>query len=456
MIVRRLLFLPLLFLAAAQGVANAQEREVTVSDVHNSGCMAYTRGEEASNLPTIVIKKDGADVLVELQNYENNCGTTGFNVTTSIEKGWSGASYSDSVFVSVMPIVPYEADCTCPFNVSFKLQGLESDKFYLTCWWFDGLVELTGSEPVVVENVSEEVLIDESRYLLKKTIRQAFLVACNPSLTGEARIPQEISCQDEQYNVTGINYEAFMSNPSVKKIVIPSTVKTLGYGISGGNYVNPFNYCKSLESIEVEAGNAAVQSVDGVMFDRKMGALLAYPAGSDRQSYEVPEGVTTLENYCLANSTHLMTITLPDGLKSIDAQAFAGCSSLKTLDIPESVNKIELFAFNGTAMAELYIRGVIDPEYMTTGSNPFEPMTMFSGMSTQTKLYVLPDEVDKFKAIYGGPVFPLPSSGETTGIESMNNVQCTMNNVLFDLQGRRIQGSPKHGVYIQNGKKVMR
>ena len=27
---------------------------------------------------------------------------------------------------------------------------------------------------------------------------------------------------------------------------------------------------------------------------------------------------------------------------------------------------------------------------------------------------------------------------------------------LFDLQGRRIQGSPKHGVYIQNGKKVMK
>ena len=46
--------------------------------------------------------------------------------------------------------------------------------------------------------------------------------------------------------------------------------------------------------------------------------------------------------------------------------------------------------------------------------------------------------------------------GEQTGIESMNNVQRTMNNVLFDLQGRRIQGSPKHGVYIQNGKKVMK
>ena len=55
--------------------------------------------------------------------------------------------------------------------------------------------------------------------------------------------------------------------------------------------------------------------------------------------------------------------------------------------------------------------------------------------------------------------------GINTGIESMYNGQDaknngmqegTRNNVLFDLQGRRIQGSPKHGVYIQNGKKVMK
>ena len=55
--------------------------------------------------------------------------------------------------------------------------------------------------------------------------------------------------------------------------------------------------------------------------------------------------------------------------------------------------------------------------------------------------------------------------GINTGIESMYNEQDaknngmqegTRNNVLYDLQGRRIQGSPKHGVYIQNGKKVMK
>ena len=32
----------------------------------------------------------------------------------------------------------------------------------------------------------------------------------------------------------------------------------------------------------------------------------------------------------------------------------------------------------------------------------------------------------------------------------------TINPAIFDLQGRRIQGEPKHGVYIRDGKKVMK
>ena len=47
-------------------------------------------------------------------------------------------------------------------------------------------------------------------------------------------------------------------------------------------------------------------------------------------------------------------------------------------------------------------------------------------------------------------------SGDTTDIKATNHVHRTKNNVLFDLQGRRLNTEPKHGVYIQNGRKVMR
>ena len=44
--------------------------------------------------------------------------------------------------------------------------------------------------------------------------------------------------------------------------------------------------------------------------------------------------------------------------------------------------------------------------------------------------------------------------GGTTGIVSMYNEQCTMNNDIFDLQGRKVT-KPTKGMYIVNGKKVM-
>ena len=44
---------------------------------------------------------------------------------------------------------------------------------------------------------------------------------------------------------------------------------------------------------------------------------------------------------------------------------------------------------------------------------------------------------------------------EMTGIESMYNEKCTMNNEVFDLQGRRV-AQPVKGLYIVNGKKVIK
>ena len=45
--------------------------------------------------------------------------------------------------------------CFCPFNVSFTVLDLEPNVFYLKCWWFEGLAELTEGEPLVLEDVRE-------------------------------------------------------------------------------------------------------------------------------------------------------------------------------------------------------------------------------------------------------------------------------------------------------------
>ena len=46
--------------------------------------------------------------------------------------------------------------------------------------------------------------------------------------------------------------------------------------------------------------------------------------------------------------------------------------------------------------------------------------------------------------------------GETTGIIAIDNGQLIMDNEVYDLQGRRVSGTAQKGVYIVNGKKVIK
>ena len=56
----------------------------TASDVQNSGCLSKTRGEEAQMEPTIILTKEGSTLSVQLLNYESNCATQDFNVSSQV------------------------------------------------------------------------------------------------------------------------------------------------------------------------------------------------------------------------------------------------------------------------------------------------------------------------------------------------------------------------------------
>ena len=140
---KKLLFLSILMLLPM--LASAQ----TVSDVQNSGCLNKTRGDESQSVPTIVLTKEGNVLSVQLLNYEENCCAEDFNVTSSINSNSDSGSYWVSISVDAGG---WECDCLCPYNVSFTVRDLEPNSFYLDCWWYEGLVELTEGEPLVLEH----------------------------------------------------------------------------------------------------------------------------------------------------------------------------------------------------------------------------------------------------------------------------------------------------------------
>ena len=149
--------LVILLLMICPMLASAQ----TVSNVQNSGCLSETRGAESQRVPTIILTKEGSTLSVQLLDYESDCCTEDFNVTFSIANG----SNYDVCEVSISP-VSEDCDCVCPYNVSFTVQDLAPNEFYLYCWWYKGMVNLTEGEPLVLEYkvMTEDVMINETTF----------------------------------------------------------------------------------------------------------------------------------------------------------------------------------------------------------------------------------------------------------------------------------------------------
>ena len=504
----------LLFLACvlASLTMSAQDG-LTVGDIQNSGCLSRTRGENEP-LPTIILTKEGSFLSVQLLNYESNCATSDFNVTPTVSGGSDGVPYS--VNINVVPYLPGDEGmyCICPYNVSFTVRDVEANSFYLSCWWYEGEVTLEEGKPLVLEDIWEEVTIDGMKYTLRKAMGRAMLVD-GSTQKGEVRIPSELSYEGKDYTVTSIGESAFTENMNLTKVFIPRTIMNTDLSYNVGFYSDPFYGCTALQSIEVEDGNPAVCSVDGVLFNKEKTKLLSYPAGATQTSYTVPESVTwieplafsysqhlrvvtltdyvtelgysafyecksleevrlpsglkTLANYLFGNCQRLKSVTIPQGvtylglkafycctsltsvtmpesitstdysvfegctsLKSVTlspnlskieynmfancsslkkllipnsvtmvgSEAFKNCSALTSLDLPKSINRLGYSVFAGCKLNSLYIRGVIDSHWMSS--------SIFTDMDTQTELYVLSSEMEKFQAIYKGPIYPLP------------------------------------------------
>ena len=253
---------------------------------------------------------------------------------------------------------------------------------------------------------------------------------------------KKISMSDD---VTSIGSMAFCYNKDLEEIMLSSNLKELTYGL--------FQNCQNLKSVTIPQG---VTSLGMSVFENCTNlisvtlpeSVVKVDGGAFRDCKSLKNvilspNLTELSSSMFAHCSSLTEISIPNGVTTINNLSFLGCTALKSLDIPESVRIIKSGAFNNCNMNTLYIRGIIDSNYMNSN--------IFRGLDTKTKVYVQPSEVEKFQAIYEGKVYPISDAGQTQGISDVNMFGVQADS--YDLQGRRLSKEPAHGVYIQNGRK---
>jgi hypothetical protein len=126
-------------------------------------------------------------------------------------------------------------------------------------------------------------------------------------------------------SVTSIGWSAFWHCASLTNITIPSSVTSIKS--------EAFSNCRSLTGITVDSQNPAYASIDGVLFDKTIQTIIAYPNGKEENSYTIPSSVTAIGVHVFSYSDHLTNITIPFSVTSIGETAFLDCKNLTSITV---------------------------------------------------------------------------------------------------------------------------
>ena len=224
-------------------------------------------------------------------------------------------------------------------------------------------------------------------------------------------------------SITYISAYSFDNCKSLKSIEIPDGVTYMGESV--------FRYCSSLESIVLP---------DNVSF---VGDLAFFECTS-LETIQLSSSLSAIANSMFSGCSNLKTVAIPDRISVIGQYAFKNCTSLKELDFPASVTYLGWGAFQGCKFDHLIIRGVLD--YRSIDK------LIFDKMDTSTIIYTPASQVEKIKKIYDGVVLPLEDYN--SGIQSTSH-SSDMYSPAYDLRGWQYSSTPKNGIYIQNGQKIL-
>ena len=176
----------------------------------------------------------------------------------------------------------------------------------------------------------------------------------------------------------------------------------------------------------------------------------------------------------LANATLMEmqnTTSLENGVLTLNFTAATAIEAGKPYLIKwASADDIENPVFNDVTIASTTPTGVTSTDGKVTFVGQYNPFTInssnksdvlmlgsgnkigYSNNDRTLKCFRAHFEINDLTAVRE---FNLNFDGETTGIVSIDNGQWTIDNSVYDLQGRKVS-NPTKGLYIINGKKVIR
>lgn len=190
-------------------------------------------------------------------------------------------------------------------------------------------------------------------------------------------------------DITIINMHAMSYVDSLKEVVVPSTVSTIGN--------SAFEGCSSLESITLQEGIKTLE-------------YGAFNGCTKLKSIVFPSTISSFGDTVCENCTALTTVTFTDGITAIGESNFKGCTSLTKVQFPDSLLSLGTRNFWGCTV----IKKVVIPDSITVlGEYNFYNCTSLEQVSLPSNLTSIGEY-----AFYFCPIKTLVIPDKVTTIDS--------------------------------------
>ena len=233
-------------------------------------------------------------------------------------------------------------------------------------------------------------------------------------------------------SVTSIGSYSFYYNKFLTSISIPDSVTTMsgqvfyesnalttisiGSGLSSlGD--QSFANIRNLTAINVDASNTSFASIDGVLYNKNISKLWAYPIGKTGTSYVAPNTVTSTAYTVFGSSTKLLTVDLSP-VATLSGQEFINATSVREVTFGNSLVNLKSQVLQGASGLRKLTLGT---GLTTITSSPFSGNTLlycviYPGSNSTIQNYAYPNSVVPVASAadcLADPAFTISSSSET-------------------------------------------
>ena len=251
--------------------------------------------------------------------------------------------------------------------------------------------------------------------------------------------------------VTHIGGRSFYECASLTKVTIANSVKSIGYAA--------FDSCSGLTSITIpnsvtSIGEWAFSHCSGltsITFPNSVTStgVSAFYGCSGLTSINFPNSAISIGELSFYGCSGLKNITIPNSVTSIGKGAFDDCAKLKYVKIAKNVTEIGYGAFPQTGDEDLVI------EFTSETPATLYDVESFGFLCT---IYVPETALETYRNAkywkdHADQILP---KEQTTGINLIGYKQSEKKSAIYDLQGNKVTEMQLKGIYIVNGKKVMK